>query len=84
MFNIIITNVLLLIFICINAKAENFEFNIVLIHKKYKIFVGETLDGTQRTILMKKNDYTNLKENQEKYRFVRFCEDVYILKSIID
>lgn len=79
-FNILLTNFLILIFIYINAKAENFQFNIVLFLKRYEIFVGETINGDEKCILMKEDDYSNLKENQEKYKFIEFCQDVYILK----
>lgn len=82
-FNLIFTNILILTLICINAKAENFNLNIVLMLKKYEIFTGETKCGDIKCILMKKEDFSNLDYNNKCYRFVNLKGNIYIFKRYI-
>lgn len=81
-FYIVYTNVLILIFILMNARAENFNFNILLWIKGYSVYKGMNIDGCEKTLLLKKRKFSNIKANHTRYKFVSFgaSNDIYICK----
>lgn len=81
-FYIVYTNILIIIFIIMNAKAENFNFNIFLWARGYSVYVGTNSDEDKKVLLMKKSKYSNIRSNHSKYKFVSFggSNDIYICK----
>lgn len=81
-FYIVYTNILILIFIVMNARAENFNFNIFLGIKGYAVYTGNKLNGDEKVLLIKKRKFSNIRSNHENYRFVSFggSNDIYLCK----
>lgn len=81
-FYIVYTNILILIFIVMNARAENFNFNIFLGIKGYAVYTGNKLNGDEKVLLIKKRNFSNIRSNHENYRFVSFggSNDIYLCK----
>jgi len=79
-FNLSYINILIII----NAISENYNFNLLLYCKKYRIYTGTTKSRKTKTLLIKKNDYTNIESYQKNLQFVSFgkSNDIYINKSI--
>ncbi|MFY8262963.1 hypothetical protein ACOT7R_08705 [Clostridium perfringens] len=84
-FNIIYTNLLIAFFIYVNARGENFSLNLILYLKGFRIYTGKTINGEEKTLLIKKNKFSNIKTNQDKYEFVKLASsnDIYICKKYI-
>ncbi len=84
-FNIIYTNLLIAFFIYVNARGENFSLNLILHLKGFRIYTGKTINGEEKTLLIKKNKFSNIKTNQDKYEFVKLASsnDIYICKKYI-
>lgn len=82
-FYIAYTNLLVLIFIIMNARAENFNFNIFLWIKGYSVYKGNKINGDEKVLLIKTKNFSNIRSKHEKYRFVSFGEsnDIYLCKK---
>ncbi|MBF8982593.1 hypothetical protein IZY60_03480 [Lutibacter sp. B2] len=82
-FYILYTNILIMIFIIINARAENFNFNIFLWIKGYSIYKGTNIDVCDKILLIKKKNFSNIRANYTKYKFVSFGggNDIYLCKK---
>ncbi|MBO3303253.1 hypothetical protein JJB75_07925 [Clostridium perfringens] len=82
-FYIFYTNILILVFIFMNARAENFSFNIFLWIKGYYIYKGNNINGDEKVLLIKKRKFSNIRSNNEKYKFVSFggSNDIYLCKK---
>lgn len=82
-FNIIYTNILIVLFIIMNARAENFNFNVFLWAKGYVIYTGTSIDGSNKVLLIKKKKFSNIRANHTKYKFVSFGggNDIYLCKK---
>lgn len=82
-FYILYTNILILVFIIMNARAENFNFNIFLWIKGYYVYKGNKINGDENVLLIKKKKFSNIRSNHEKYRFVSFggSNDIYLCKK---
>lgn len=85
-FYIVYTNMLIIIFIIMNAKAENFNFNIFLWAKGYSVYAGINSADDKKVLLMKKSKYSNIRSNHSKYQFVSFggSNDIYICKKYFE
>ncbi|QXE19313.1 hypothetical protein [Clostridium sp. 001] len=81
-FYILYTNILIIMFVIMNGKAENFNFNIFLWIKGYSVYKGVNIDGCDKVLLIKKKKFSNIKSNHTKYRFVSFggSNDIYLCK----
>ena len=82
-FYIIYTNMLILVFIFMNARAENFNFNILLWIKGYYVYKGNNNAGDEKVLLIKKKKFSNIRSNNERYGFVSFggSNDIYLCKK---
>lgn len=82
-FYIFYTNILILVFILMNARAENFNFNIFLWIKGYYVYKGNNINGDEKVLLIKKRKFSNIRSNNEKYKFVSFggSNDIYLCKK---
>ncbi|MGL6186363.1 MAG: hypothetical protein ACRC1T_13435 [Clostridium chrysemydis] len=82
-FYIFYTNVLILVFIFMNARAENFNFNIFLWIKGYYVYKGNTINGDEKVLLIKKKKFSNIRSSNERYKFVSFggSNDIYLCKK---
>ena len=82
-FYIFYTNILILIFIFMNARAENFNFNIFLWFKGYYVYQGNTINGDEKVLLIKKKKFSNIRSINERYKFVSFggSNDIYLCKK---
>lgn len=85
-FYILYTNILIIVFIIMNAKAENFNFNIFLYIKGYSVYIGTNSFDIEKVLLIKKRKYSNIRTNHSKYKFVSFggSNDIYICKRYCD
>lgn len=85
-FYIVYTNIFILIFIIMNARAENFNFNIFLAIKGYSIYTGNNVNGDEKILLIKKKKFSNISRNHEKYKFVSFgsSNDIYLCRKYND
>lgn len=85
-FYILYTNILIIFFIFMNAKAENFNFNIFLWIKGYSVYKGVNSNQSERVLLIKKKRYSNIRANQSRYKFVSFggSNDIYLCKKYDD
>lgn len=81
-FKILYTNVLILLFIWMNARAENFNFNIILWIKGYRVYIGTNCHDEEKVLLIKKKQYSNIRANNNKYKFVSFggSADIYLCR----
>lgn len=81
-FYILYTNILIVVFIIMNARAENFNFNIFLWLKGYSVYKGMNIGGDQKTLLIKKKKFSNIRNNHINYKFVSFGDsnDIYFCK----
>lgn len=81
-FYILYTNVLIILFIIMNARAENFNFNIFLWIKGYSVYIGSNNNQDEKVLLMKKKKYSNIRSNHSQYKFVSFggSNDIYLCK----
>lgn len=82
-FYIFYTNMLILVFIFMNARAENFNFNIFLWIKGYYVYKGNSNNGDEKVLLIKKKKFSNIRSTNEKYEFVSFggSNDIYLCKK---
>ncbi|NFH80231.1 hypothetical protein FDA09_00390 [Clostridium botulinum] len=82
-FYIFYTNMLILVFIFMNARAENFNFNIFLWIKGYYVYRGNNNNGDEKVLLIKKKKFSNIRSTNEKYGFVSFggSNDIYLCKK---
>lgn len=82
-FYIFYTNMLILVFIFMNARAENFNFNIFLWIKGYYVYKGNNNNGDEKVLLIKKKKFSNIRSTNEKYEFVSFggSNDIYLCKK---
>ncbi|NFN18560.1 hypothetical protein FDB52_07670 [Clostridium botulinum] len=85
-FYIIYTNALIIMFVIMNARAENFNFNILLWIKGYYVYKGTKGDSDDKILLIKKKKFSNIRNNYNKYKFVTFggSKDVYLCKKYDD
>ncbi len=81
-FYILYTNILIVVFIIMNARAENFNFNIFLWLKGYYVYKGINSDEYEKTLLIKKKRFSNIRTAHSKYKFVSFGggNDIYLCK----
>ena len=81
-FDIAYTNIFIIIFIIMNARAENFNFNIFLWMKGYSVYNGNKINGDEKVLLIKKKRFSNIISNHEKYKFVSFggSNDIYLCR----
>lgn len=82
-FYVIYSNLLILLFIIMNAKAENFFFNIILEMKGYIVCTGSNKNGDTKTLLLKRKKYSNISQNSQVFKFVSFgaSNDIFICKD---
>ncbi|MBU3176501.1 hypothetical protein KPL47_08955 [Clostridium estertheticum] len=82
-FYILYTNILIMLFVIMNARAENFNFNVFLWVKGYSIYKGTNIDGYNKILLIKKKKFSNIRSNHTKYKFVSFggSNDLYLCKK---
>lgn len=82
-FSIAYANSLILIFVIMNARSENFNFNIVLYMKGYSVYKGMNENGDEKTLLIKHKKFPNKIKEQGNLGFVSFAEskDVYLCKK---
>lgn len=82
-FSILYANALILIFVIMNARSENFNFNIVLYMKGYSVYKGINENGDEKTLLIKHKKFPNKIKEQCNLGFVSFAEskDVYLCKK---
>ena len=85
-FYIVYTNIFILVFIVMNARAENFNFNIFLAIKGYTVYTGNNINGDEKILLIKKKRFSNIRRNHEKYKFVSFggSNDIYLCRRYSD
>jgi len=85
-FYIIYTNLLVVIFIIMNARAENFNFNIFLWIKGYSVYTGTNIEGVEKILLIKKKKFSNIRANHVNYKFVSFggSNDIYLCKRYVE
>ncbi len=69
-----------------NARAENFNFNIFLAIKGYTVYTGNNINGDEKILLIKKKRFSNIRRNHEKYKFVSFggSNDIYLCRRYSD
>lgn len=69
-----------------NARAENFNFNIFLWIKGYSVYIGTNNNQDEKVLLMKKKKYSNIRSNHSEYKFVSFggSNDIYLCKRYIN
>ena len=81
-FYIAYTNIFIIIFIIMNARAENFNFNIFLWMKGYSVYNGNKINGDEKVLLIKKKRFSNIISNHEKYKFVSSgaSNDIYLCR----
>lgn len=73
--------ILILIMFIITTYSQNFSFNILLFFKGYRIYREES---KEKILLMKKSEYGNKKEYQEKLVFEEIDNtEIYILKEVM-
>lgn len=84
-FNILYTNLLIILFIFMNARAENFNFNIILWIKGYRVYKGIDSEENEKTLLIKKRQFSNIRLNHCRYKFVSFggSNDIYLCRRYI-
>ena len=85
-FYILYINLLILLFVIMNARAENFNFNLILWSKNYYVYTGRNSFGEEKILLMKKKGYSNIRSNHEKFKFVSFdsSNSIYFCKKYIE
>lgn len=85
-FYILYTNILIVFFIIMNARAENFNFNIFLWVKGYSVYTGTNNSQYEKVLLIKKKKYSNIRANHARYKFVSFggSNDIYLCKRYGD
>lgn len=86
LFYVVLMNIFIMFFIYMNAIADNFNFNIVIWIKGYRIYRGVDINGYERTLLIDKNKFSNIKSINEEYRFVTLAgsSDIYLCKDYRD
>ena len=82
-FYILYINILIMLFIVMNARSENFNFNIFLWSRGYSIYKGANIDGIYKILLIKKKKFSNIRANHTEYKFVSFggSNDIYLCKK---
>ena len=84
LFNILYSNAFIIIFILLNTKSENFNVNILLWIKGYSVYIGKNNYGEEKILLIKRKNFSNLRTNHDKYKFVPFySDDIYLCKRYL-
>lgn len=85
-FNIIYTNIFIIVFVLLNAKSENLNINIILWIKGYAVYTGMNNYGEEKILLIKKKKFSNISYLHEKYKFVSFggSNDIYLCKRYLE
>ena len=68
-----------------NARAENFNFNIILWINGYRVYKGIDSEENEKTLLIKKRQFSNIRLNHCRYKFVSFggSNDIYLCRRYI-
>ena len=85
-FNIVYTNIFIIIFVILNAKSENLNINILLWVKGYGVYKGINKDGEEKILLIKSKKFSNIRSKHCKYKFVSFggSNDIYLCKKYLE
>lgn len=83
LFYIILMNLFILLFVWMNALADNFNFNIILWLKGYRIYKGVDINGCERVLLILNKEFSNIRLINEEYGFVSLAgsTDIYLCKK---
>ncbi len=84
-FYIIYINAIIILFIIMNARAENFNFNIILWSKGYYVYNGKNIYDEEKILLIKKKKIGNIRSDSIKLEFVSFdnSSGIYLCKKYL-